>query len=250
MNKKSNYNSIVFLTTLSVYLGLVLVGGAAAPHALAQAAMTRDFDIKNEIEFKDDLDTKPDDEIKNLVGSIEDYFEDLEEFIEDLQNLHSIEKFDLDNDRFSISELGFVARNVDGDPLYTKSSDNKIDKRWLEPALIDAHYRFDGWSNFSDCFQPDQYSKSVSTCLDFKLKYDESALEQQITVFKSSAKRAEQLAANFNEAFRLYELSEDEIIVKELHKNTSFSFKDSQFLIITHLPRASIDELFARKVAQ
>ena len=59
MNKRNNYNSIVFLTTLSVYLGLVLVG---APPILAHAAMTRHFDIQNEIEVKDDLDKNPDDE--------------------------------------------------------------------------------------------------------------------------------------------------------------------------------------------
>src|SRR5215213_10130440 len=61
MSNRKNYNSIVFLTTLSVYLGLVLVGGAT-PSVLAQAATTRDFNIKNEIVVEDDLDKKPDDE--------------------------------------------------------------------------------------------------------------------------------------------------------------------------------------------
>ncbi len=41
-----------------MYLGLVLVG--ATPQILAQAAMTRQFDVRDEIEFKEDLDTKPD----------------------------------------------------------------------------------------------------------------------------------------------------------------------------------------------
>ena len=40
-----------------MYLGLVLAG--ATPQILAQAAMTREFDVKDEIEVKDDLDTKP-----------------------------------------------------------------------------------------------------------------------------------------------------------------------------------------------
>ena len=60
MSDRRNRNSIVFLTTLGVYLGLVLVG--ATPQVLAQAALTRDFDIRNEIVFEDDLDKKPDDE--------------------------------------------------------------------------------------------------------------------------------------------------------------------------------------------
>ena len=59
MSNSKNYNSIVFLTTLSVYLGFVLIGGT--PPVLAHAAMTQQFDIQNEIEVKDDLDKNPDD---------------------------------------------------------------------------------------------------------------------------------------------------------------------------------------------
>jgi hypothetical protein len=58
---KSKNNSIIFLTTLSVYLGLVLVGGAA-PHVLAQAALTQAFEITDEIEATDDIDRKPDED--------------------------------------------------------------------------------------------------------------------------------------------------------------------------------------------
>jgi hypothetical protein len=56
-NRKAN-NSILVLATLGVYLGLVLVG--ATPQVLAQAAMARQFNVKDEIEVKDDLDKKPD----------------------------------------------------------------------------------------------------------------------------------------------------------------------------------------------
>ena len=55
MNNRKSYNSIFFLT---VYLGLVLVG--ASPQVLANAATNSLFDLRNEIEFKDDLDNKPD----------------------------------------------------------------------------------------------------------------------------------------------------------------------------------------------
>ena len=58
MNSRKNQNSILVLATLGVYLGLVLVG--ATPQVLAQAAMTRQFDVKDEIAVKDDLDEKPD----------------------------------------------------------------------------------------------------------------------------------------------------------------------------------------------
>ena len=71
MTNRKGQNSILFVATLGVYLGLVLVG---APHVLAQAATTRQFDVKDEIEKKDDLDKNPngcdlarsDHEIKDL----------------------------------------------------------------------------------------------------------------------------------------------------------------------------------------
>lgn len=58
MTNRKNQNSILVLATLGVYLGLVLAG--ATPQVLANAAMTRQFDVKDEIEVKDDLDKKPD----------------------------------------------------------------------------------------------------------------------------------------------------------------------------------------------
>jgi hypothetical protein len=76
MTNRKNYNSILFLT---VYLGLVLVGGNA--QVFAHAATNSLFDIRNEIEFKDDLDNKPDDSCAELKAKtdkqdnqfIEDY---------------------------------------------------------------------------------------------------------------------------------------------------------------------------------
>lgn len=59
MKEGKNHNRIIFLTTLSVYLGLVLVGGVT-PSVFAQAA-TRNFNVRDEVEIKDDLDKKPDD---------------------------------------------------------------------------------------------------------------------------------------------------------------------------------------------
>lgn len=55
-------NSILVLTTLGVYLSLLMVGGAA-PQVFAHSATTRNFELTDEIEVKDDLDTKPDDTI-------------------------------------------------------------------------------------------------------------------------------------------------------------------------------------------
>ena len=47
-NNRKN-NSILFLTTLGVYLGLMLVGGAA-PQVFAHGALARNFELQDEIE--------------------------------------------------------------------------------------------------------------------------------------------------------------------------------------------------------
>jgi hypothetical protein len=61
LNTRRNQNSILVLATLGVYLGLVLVG--ATPQVLAQAAMTRQFNVKDEIQFAEDLDKKPPEDV-------------------------------------------------------------------------------------------------------------------------------------------------------------------------------------------
>jgi hypothetical protein len=58
LNKK-NQNSILFLTTLGVYIGLLMAGSAPGIVAQQAGAMTRNFDVKDEIEFSVDLDKKP-----------------------------------------------------------------------------------------------------------------------------------------------------------------------------------------------
>ena len=79
---------MIFLTTLGVYLGLLLVGGQA-PQVYAHAAMTRNFEIQDEIEVKDDLDRKPDavdeaasDEISQPSAS--DYSDTVQKYLDGL----------------------------------------------------------------------------------------------------------------------------------------------------------------------
>jgi hypothetical protein len=58
LQNKANHNSVLLLATLGVYIGLLLVG--APTGVIAQpAAMTRNFDISEEIVTQDDLDKDP-----------------------------------------------------------------------------------------------------------------------------------------------------------------------------------------------
>jgi len=248
MTNRKNYNSIVFLTTLSVYLGLVLVGGT--PPVLAHAALTRNFDIQNEIEFKDDLDKNPDDEKIDFTQSLEDYFDEVSHFFKDLQKLYQIEKFDLDYDKFEVNELSFVSCNVDGDPIRTAQIFKKSDNHWLEPAITDARYSFENWNFLSDCLKDEKLNTGISTGSSLKLIYDKSELKIEASAFKSSPQKAEQLAQRFNYVLKLYKVSETEPIVKKIYENTSFKSENNQVFIVTRLPRGSLDALLAEKDAQ
>ncbi|MBA2379850.1 MAG: hypothetical protein H0V76_09795 [Blastocatellia bacterium] len=58
MKERRNNNSLLVLTTLGVYLGLLMVG--ATPGVVAQqGAMSRNFELSEEVDLKDDLDLDP-----------------------------------------------------------------------------------------------------------------------------------------------------------------------------------------------
>jgi len=103
MSKQTRYNQILFLTTLSVYMGLVLMGGASP--ALAQAAMAKGFELKTELEAKDDLDKKPNDkEKKQISQSLDDYFNTSRWFLGELQRISALNKFDQNISYLSIGK--------------------------------------------------------------------------------------------------------------------------------------------------
>lgn len=245
MSSHKNYNSIVFLTTLSLYLGLVLAGGAT-PTVLAQAATTRNFDIKSEIVVEDDLDKKPDDKEPGDLD-LDSYYNNVEKFFGNLKRLHEIEKFALNYDSFEVSELGFVPCNVDGDPVRVSTVIQRIDNLWLEPVITDATYSFNGWKFLSDCLKDERFKTGISQGIDLKFVYDKSELKVEISAFKSSPRRAEQLVERFNQAHKIYELDDEAIVIKKIHENTSYKAENNQVFIVTRLPRASIDDLLAKK---
>lgn len=249
MTKGKNYNSIVFLTTLSVYLGLVLAGGAGAPQVLAQAALTRNFDVQIEAEIKDDLDNKPDadEEIKNLADSLGRYFDRVEYLAQDLRKLHSIEKFDLSSERFQVAKNLFKFCDTDGKPLgvgQVEEDISPIGNWWVVAATKDAIYRFEDWNKFSDCLPSGKVEQSNAKTSVIKISYDKTGgLKVELVIDKGSKQFAGHLAANFNRAFKIYKVREDEPIVKEISKNTSFKSENNQVFIVTRLPRGSIDTL-------
>lgn len=241
MNKNKN-NSIIFLTTLSVYLGLVLVGGGLSP-ILTQAATARSFDIQDEIEFKDDLDKKPkDNELKESLDAIENYYSDLAEFIADLQKLHGIEKFDLDFDTFFLTEKTFVPANPKSGLVPRRAeTTQRINNRWLEAAIADASYKTSNRDFLSDSLPDNDFDAAKSAGIN--LSYDKSEFKYEIFIVKDSPQKAKQLAENFIQAFKFYKPDEEAIIAGKLYEKTSFKSENNQVFIVTRLPRGSLDAL-------
>lgn len=216
MSKKTNYNSIVFLTTLSVYLGLVLVGGAT-PQVLAQAALTRDFDIKNEIEFKDDLDNKPDNETSAGLKAEAD-----------------------ERDRQFIREYAASVLAIVNNVYFPQMEGYEL--------TVNSHYQAsDGIDLLSEVFST--VSKDL-TADNFHWSADK---DKFFVNFKLKSKfengDISPLVSSYNTSLNFLRCESQNKAENVILKNTEITFENNQVFIVTRLPRASIDELLS-KVAQ
>lgn len=242
---RKNHNSVLFLTTLGVYLGLVLVG--ATPQVLAQAATTKQFNVKDEIERQDDLENKPDLTARDLDKAIESYFDDLRDFVDDLKKLHGIEKFSLSFDTFDSTKVSFSPCPATG-TLRSQDTTSHID-RWLIPAIEDANFAAVDAAWLGDCLPfsgfPDR-TKAKSAGL--SLSYDKKELKYELSVNLSSAERTRSLHDGLANAFTQFAFEEDDLdftLLKVLYERTRLSNANNQVIIVTRLPRGSLDTLFA-----
>ena len=236
MSNRKNYNSIVFLTTLSVYLGLVLVGGAA-PSVLAQAATTRNFDIKNEIVVEDDLDKKPDDdEIEELQKL--DLSEPILTLIEDLKKLVSIGKYNsTEAIHVDASYRGFLS-----DPFYFVERN-----KWVSAAALDSIDNiFELTKNLSE-YDYQEMAAEKSSHQKISLDVNSNGFELKVTLRKDSKEDAALLAGNLTRVFKVKLDQSKTASTKQIYENTKATTENNQVFIVTRLPRASIDALLAEK---
>lgn len=201
--KNKNYNSIIFFTTLSVYLGLVLVGGS--PQALAYAATTRNFDIQREIEFKDDLDNKPDESCADLKSKtaeldnqfVEDYF--------DIVFSPSVLKINYPSgmDRSLIS--GHVQLGFD------------------KTKILSFVEGFDGFADY---------------------RYEKTGVSGKIRITPKNADSIiTPIISRYDASLKFQRCKFQSLPQKAIYENTKVTFENNQIFIVTNLPRASIDPL-------
>ena len=247
MSTRKGQNSILFLTTSGVYLGLVLAGGASPQVFAHPAATTRNFDITDEIEFKDDLDKKPDDNLDDLVRSVRDYFSELGSFVSDLQKLHQIDKFDPDYDTFKTNQVLFQPCPETGGELAEETTSD-IDK-WLKPALTDAKYRTEGWTWLADCNASDKFkeaNRKEARSATLTLSFDKKVLKYELSITRSGIERTESLFQGLTDAFNSIDKTDFDSRENVLWKNTQLRKSGNQVFIVTNLPRASLDDLLAK----
>lgn len=244
MNNRRSQNSILFLTTLGVYLGLVLVG--ATPQVLAQAATAKQFSVKDEVGRKDDLEKKPENGADEIRPYFEGYLSDVSDFLSDLKKLYSIDKFTPGFDQWKTEKTVYLPCPETG-TLVSEGPKLDID-HWLKPAIIDAQFRIEGWTSLGTCLPGGRFQqagRSEARAAGLSLSYDKHELKYEISITRSNANDAIALLEQFRTAIQRLDSAETDLRLKALRNNTVFSASDNQVFIITRLPRAGLDSLLA-----
>lgn len=236
-------NPILVIATLGVYFGLILAG--ATPQVLANAAMTRQFDVKDEIELKDDLDTKPDDERSPVTASVQIYVEDVEYFLASLGRLKNNGKFDPNVDTFSVAQNTLLPC-TDGSRAgrYTPinfASTSEPSRSALEYFSRGMVYGY----SLGDCIATHEFDVTAADSR-FNFSLDKKAFAVNVTVKKDSPIRALDLVRQLESTLLLYSNKPNNSPVRQaVIRNTNFKAQNDQVFVVTRLPRAGLISLLS-----
>lgn len=234
MSNKNKHNSIVFLTTLC--LGLMFVG--ATPQVLTFAALTRNFDIQNEVEVRDDLDNKPDnEEIENF--SKDDFPALFAQLLKDIKDEVRNGKisFPLQTDFYVDGESHkseFGGGGGAGTTVFNQNLNfliqNAVNRKFKPKAIALADF-------------DDQKSQVVKT----RIEANGTDFSLKVSFTKSNA---EQFAEFLNEEFSSSAVSVENNLTKQIYENTRATAENNQVFIVTRLPRGSLDQLLKNAKAE
>ncbi|MBK6748936.1 MAG: hypothetical protein IPG67_02730 [Acidobacteria bacterium] len=236
MTTRKNQNSILVLATLGVYLGLVLVG--ATPQILAQAAMTKQFNVKDEIEVNDDLDKKPDD------------CEKLAAKLREKQQRHPVSETTFYSYSSAFSELTSALSQLKSPPsafgdvglptsvaVYVDNARPRLisgkAKHKLETSLLALSRLFPAASaDGRERFQ-------------FALSLDDKGLVSTVRILRQNDAEAHQAFIAYDSLADLWRCIPKSTSDALVSKNTQISWENNQVIVITRLPRAGLDSLLA-----
>lgn len=229
MSKGKNPNSILFLTTLGVCLGLVLVGGTA-PQVFAHSATTRVFEISDEIEVKDDLDNKPDSDaaVRQFASALEDLYRIASEISAD----HP-ERVEAGHFNFNL----FVTVKPGGGAWhYSHSIYNTGPRSYSGRSSKPLRSLY-------DAFLPRSAKQHEKFRVDFELTANDVSL--QTTTFQDSPELAELASKPYVAELSNRKEFETAVLKSLIYSKTEISVNNNQIIIVTRLPRGSIDPLLA-----
>lgn len=239
MSNSKNYNSIVFLTTLSVYLGLVLIGGT--PPVLAHAALTQQFDIQNETEVKDDLDKNPDENdllAQSILG-----------IINDLDKSSKSKEFNWEaKSNILVEELNFC--ESDNTPAYSGSYSPHISQKIS--GIIEKRYVQIGrnLNKLKSDFELGDFYQGYPEGISFNLSTENKALSLEIKINIKSDDISQKFFNLVNSSISRKKSSAQNSKLAVIYQNIIVTFENNQVFIVTRLPRGSLDALLANKDAQ
>jgi hypothetical protein len=246
MSKGKSYNRIVFFTTLSVYLGLVLVG--ATPQVLAQNGLSNFSQVKRDNKFICPNSGLVADEIGKEINPFEYAF--AETLIELIKTTDLRIKIVKEIERKQVN-LPFHFKQIEFFPYFDKKGE-LIDYDWEDKysdwasaahagQISELHSLF--LNPLCDCSETLK-QKIVLNSSDIRI--DNKSLVSELIVNKASKQRADQLAGNLKQLFDSRASLSINQAVKEVYKNTHIRSKNNQVFIVTRLPRGSIDSLLAK----
>jgi len=205
--------------------------------------MTRQFDVKDEIEFKDDLDTKPDDERSPVSASVQIYVEDIEYFLVHLARLRVSGRFDPNIDTFSVAQnalLPCVHSNRAGryTPIRFVSS-SESSRYALEYLSREMVYGY----SLGDCVTTNEFAGVSAADSRFSFELDRNAFFVGVTVKKESPARAMDLVRQLESTLRLYSSQTNNKFRQAVVRHTTFKAQKDQVFVVTRLPRAGLASL-------
>lgn len=253
MSKNKNYNSIVFLTTLSVYLGLVLSGGAT-PSVWAQE-LNKTSQITRDSNFVCENNGLIGNEIGKRINPFDyDFAVRLIELIRTTNKRIEFLEF-LEGNESEILTSPFFFKQVEFAPYFDRKGNlEKFDwedesSEWASAAhagqISELHSLF--LNPLSDCTKPTKQKFILNSS---NLKIDKIWVNAELIVKKASKQRATELVDNLTRFFNLRETSNNSEAVKKVYNYTQVYSENNQVFVVTRLPRASIDSLIAQKDAR
>ena len=210
--------------------------------------MTRQFNVKDEIEFKEDLDNKPDNE--EIKAFLENSFESaLLTFVRDLRELKEQKKYKaIGKDSFWISYY----HNFCAEGREDAGSSTSAVPHWIEKPFLALHSNLDLASRWKSSDLPafielPANSSEGSVCKSFTLssELNKSDISVEVSFSRGDAINASHLVGKINEYLLKRSEGLRSPLTEQIYLYTKATSNSTNVLIVTRLPRAGLDVLLA-----